>query len=343
MDRRIIERSFYQAMKKPFLKEGFLSVSGKEEDENHQVGEGRGEDTPMLLASITKLFTTTVIFCLMEEGKLTLGDALGKYLSEETLEGLHRERGKDHSPSLTIGHLLTQTSGLPDYYLHGSPSLFDQVKERDFAYGFGDILLWVKKMPAEFQPGGKRKAYYANVNFDLLGEVIEKVSGESLSWAYAHYILQPLGLSQTYLLEKAEDQVPETYLQGKRIHRPQFIRSTKASGGMVSTAKELRIFLQVFFQGTLFPKKHLLGKRRSLQMSFYPILYSQGFMCVPVKKPFEEEDFDAAIEALREHIASFDPTLHGFYYEEDTAPSFQLEPQGQRGYIEARLVSALKD
>ena len=126
------------------------------------------------------------------------------------------------------------------------------------------------------------------MNFDLLGEVIEKVSGESLSWAYAHYILQPLGLSQTYLPEKAEDQVPETYLQGERIHRPQFIRSTKASGGLVSTAKELRIFLQAFFQGTLFPKKHLLGERRPLQLSFYPILYSQGFMCVPVKKPFGE-------------------------------------------------------
>ena len=81
----------------------------------------------------------------------------------------------------------------------------------------------------------------------------------------------------------------------------------------MSTAKEMRIFLQAFFQGTLFPKKHLLGERRPLQLSFYPILYSQGFMCIPVKKPFEEEDFDAAIEALREHIASFDPTLHGLY------------------------------
>lgn len=69
----------------------------------------------------------------------------------------------------------------------------------------------------------------------------------------------------------------------------------------------------------------------------------KGTFMVFQGEPFEEEDFGAAIEALREHIASFDPTLHGFYYEEDTAPSFQLEPQGQRGYIEARPVSALKD
>lgn len=55
-------------------------------------------------------------------------------------------------------------------------------------------------------------------------------------------------------------------------------------------------------------------------------------------EPFEDEDFIDAIEELRGIIAKYDPKLYGFEWADDEAPRYQLEPQGYRGYIEARPV-----
>src|SRR5699024_6521626 len=71
-------------------------------------------DTPFIMASITKLFTTTCIYMLKEQGKLSLEDKLTKYLEADTLNRLHIYKGKEYSKELNISHLLYQTSGLPD-------------------------------------------------------------------------------------------------------------------------------------------------------------------------------------------------------------------------------------
>ena len=73
-------------------------------------------DQPYFIASTTKLFTTAIILQLRSEGKLNLDDKINKYLDVKVISGLHLYKGKDYSNELTIKHLLSHTSGLPDYF-----------------------------------------------------------------------------------------------------------------------------------------------------------------------------------------------------------------------------------
>lgn len=248
-------------------------------------------DTPMLMASVTKLFTTTCILVLLQEGKLTLEDKIASFLEEDIVTGLHIFKGKEYSFDLTVAHLLFQTSGLPDFFLEGSGALYTKVKERDFSYSFEDELGWIKSMKPIFAPGTPKKAYYTDANFDLLGKIIEVINGSTLQQAYAKYIFEPLELKQTFLAVENEDEIPYTYQKGKKMQRPLFIRSAYASGGAITTARELMIFIKAFYGGKLFDHIILSRLTRSnpLQMSFYPIHYAGGYMNVKASYPFGEK------------------------------------------------------
>ena len=73
------------------------------------------KDTPIYLASITKLYTATAIMRLYEKGALSLDDPMSKYLLERLIQGIHVYNGKDYSHEITIKELLSHTSGIADY------------------------------------------------------------------------------------------------------------------------------------------------------------------------------------------------------------------------------------
>jgi len=73
-------------------------------------------DQPYFIASTTKLFTTAIILKMKAEGKLSLEDKISTYPEQSILEGLHVYRGIDYCGEITIKHLLSHTSGLPDYF-----------------------------------------------------------------------------------------------------------------------------------------------------------------------------------------------------------------------------------
>jgi hypothetical protein len=54
--------------------------------------------------------------------------------------------------------------------------------------------------------------------------------------------------------------------------------------------------------------------------------------------PYDDADFESAIVNIWERLKVFDPSIYGYVWADDVAPRFQLEPQGYRGYIEARPV-----
>lgn len=270
------------------VKECSLLIENTSGSLNYCKEYNRTIDTPMLMASVTKLFTTTCILVLLQEGKLSLEDKIVLYLGEDMLTGLHVFKGKDYSFDLTIAHLLSQTSGLPDFFLEGSGALFTKVKESDFSYTFEDELGWVKSMKPVFAPATPKKAYYSDVNFDLLGKIIEAVHGSTLQHAYTEYIFEPLELRYTFLATGQEDNIPHTYYKGEKIERPLFIRSSYASGGAITTAQELMIFIKAFYGGELFDHNVLarLSISNNMQLSFYPIRYAGGYMKVKASYPF---------------------------------------------------------
>ena len=241
-------------------------------------------DSPILMASITKLFTTTCILVLLEQKKMKLDTKISTYFDHEVLDGLHVYQGYDYSQQLTIADLLFQTSGLPDVFEEGSNGLKNRTQVEDFSINFSELVAMNKKLRPHFSPNDKKRAYYSDINFDLLGEIIERVSGFSLAGAYKEYITEPLGLMNTFLPLNNNECIPKVYYKKKLIHRPKFIVSCRASGGCVITSAELMTFIQAFFSGKLFDRTifEKLSNYKKLQFSMGPIYYGGGYMQIPL-------------------------------------------------------------
>lgn len=279
-----IEKSFNKIISSNKIREAVLFVENKKGDFSYNKGcSGKDINSPLLMASVTKLFTTTCILALKERGKLSLDDKITKYFDSTVLDGLHIYKGKEYSFELTISDLLFQTSGLPDVYEDGENNVKNRVIIEDFFYTFNDILEMTKKLDPHFEPGTKR-AYYADINFDILGEILEKITNYPLSKVYRNYIFEPLGLKNTYLPENESDFISNIYYEDKAIFRPKFVMSSRGSGGCVTTAYEMMIFLKAFFGGELFDISILdeLSSYNKLQISMWPICYGSGYMRIPL-------------------------------------------------------------
>jgi CubicO group peptidase (beta-lactamase class C family) len=283
------EKVFDQTVASRMIHECICCVENAEGDFSWEKGYGeKNLDTPFLMASITKLFTTTCIIKLIEEGKLSLEDKISKYLDANLLKEIHVLKGRDYSFEITIQHLLFQTSGLPDFYLGGEMPFFKKVIQQDFSYTFEEIINITKKQKPIFPPNTQGKAYYCDLNFDLLGKIIEIITGLNLQAAYSHYIFTALNLKNTYLAMKDEDYIPVVYYKHEQLKRDLFIKSCGASGGAVTTVHELMIFIKAFWLGKLFNKRifERLSSFNRLQLSFYPICYAGGYMRIEAGYPF---------------------------------------------------------
>jgi D-alanyl-D-alanine carboxypeptidase len=267
------------------IHEGILFIESRDGDFSYSKGYGGKElDSPLFMASITKLLTTTCILALQEQDRLSLDDKLTKYFDDAMLSGLHIYSGNEYSFDLTISDLLFQISGLPDVFEEGNDSIKHRFIREDFSISFEELITKTKKLKPHFAPSTKRKAYYADINFDILGEIIEKVTHSTLAEAYRDFIFEPLALKNTYLLECDNDFVPTIFYRNNVLYRPKMIMSSRASGGCITTARELMEFIKAFFCGTLFNTTIFdeLSLCNKLQHSMWPIRYGSGYMKIPL-------------------------------------------------------------
>ena len=219
-------------------------------------------DQPYFIASTTKLFTTAIILKLRAEGKLSLDDKISKYIDKSILSGLHIYKGKEYSQDLTIKHLLSHTSGLPDYFQGkgaNGKSLENEITEgNDQFWTFEQAIERTKKMASLFAPGTKGKANYSDANFQLLGKIIETITHKSYSENCQEIIIKPLGLPKTYLYQDSTDKTPKIlYYKSKELNIPKAMTSFGADGGVVSTSSDMLVFIEAFFTGKLFPQTYI--------------------------------------------------------------------------------------
>jgi D-alanyl-D-alanine carboxypeptidase len=128
------------------------------------------------IGSISKQFTAAAILLLEQEGKLSLDDAVGKYIPDLTC-----------GDEVTVRELLSHTSGYQDYWPEDyvmPPMLHPETAQQ--------ILDTWAKRPLDFQPGTEWQ--YSNTNFVIAGEIAEKVSGEPLMDFLRQHIFMPLGM-----------------------------------------------------------------------------------------------------------------------------------------------------
>ena len=195
-------------------------------------------DTIFDLASLTKcIATTTSIMKLVEEGRVRLNDPVAAYLPEFAQNG---------KKDITIRELLTHYSGL-------APDLDLQTpwNGRDAAFAMA-----MAQTPAN--PPGSRFVY-SDINFEVLGFVVEKVSGEALNDFADRHIFIPLGMTHTRFLPPGEwlPRIAPTQYdeQGKMlrgvVHDPTARRMGGVAGhaGLFSTADDLSRFAQDLLSG----------------------------------------------------------------------------------------------
>jgi CubicO group peptidase (beta-lactamase class C family) len=207
-------------------------------------------DTKLNIASIGKLFTAVAIAQLIEKGKLSFTDTVGKIFPDFP--------NKEISRKVTIQHLLSHTSGMGD--MHGP----EFVCRKDYLKEIKDYnFLFEKKDSLAFEPGERWQ--YSNTGYILLGAVIEKVSGENY-FDYVHkHIFLPSGMKNTDFYE-VDQGIPnlatgytnfidygEDYQEFHLGPRRSIFHTVKGTsqGGAFSTAEDLLKFTQALKKNKL--------------------------------------------------------------------------------------------
>jgi CubicO group peptidase (beta-lactamase class C family) len=136
--------------------------------------------TKFRLGSITKQFTAMAILILQERGKLSVQDKIKKYLPDAP-------KAWDE---ITIHHLLTHSSGIPNY-----TESFEFLRTLPVRVTLKELIAKFKDKPLDFKPGEKFK--YSNSGYVLLGQIIENVSGQNYPSFMNEVIFGPLKMKDT--------------------------------------------------------------------------------------------------------------------------------------------------
>lgn len=121
-----------------------------------------------------------------------------------------------------------------------------------------ELLAWLKGWKSNFKPGAKGKASYSDTNYQLLGRIIENITGKSIGDVFEEYIFSKLDFRNTYTYSDTNDKTPVPfYNNSKELWLPNYMASIAPEGGIVSSLEEMMVFLKGFFSGRFFPKEKI--------------------------------------------------------------------------------------
>lgn len=219
------------------------------------------------LASVSKQFTAMIIMMLKENGKLSYDDSVSKYL-DIPYKGI------------TIRHLLTHTSGLPDYQ-----EIMDKYWDKTKVAGNEDCIAYLNRYaPSKlFEPG--EKYTYSNTGYLLLASLAEKASGKDFIWMCRRWIFRKLKMKSTDIRTLEEKKAVKNFAIGHIYveERNKYVRADsfpssdytiwlgnrKGPGRISSTAADL-----LKWDKALYTNK--LVKQPTLQQAFTPMKLKDG-------------------------------------------------------------------
>lgn len=241
------------------------------------------------IASQTKAIVSAGVLILYDEGKLSLSDPVSKYLPgfahETVLDNFHAADSTyttvPAKRDITIKDLLTHSSGL-DYAGIGTDNMRAIYAKNNIQSGLGVInqnlvesMNKLGKLPLAFQPGTE---WRYSLGIDVLGAVIEVVSGMNLEEFLRQNIFEPLGMKDTWFNLPADkaDRLTTVYTEDSLHHiiewskdhyniDPSYPTQTKqyfsGGAGLSSTAMDYAVFLQMILNGGSYNGKQILSKR----------------------------------------------------------------------------------
>lgn len=206
----------------------------------------------MLIASCTKTFTASLIFLLVEEGRLSLSDKLSNYLSAEVLGEIANAKEAE------IQHCLSHTSGIPDYY---TPQFeLDRISTFDNDFSQEDILTYTHGKKAETTLGGTYS--YSNSNYVLLGLLMEELLQQPLAQIFEERLFTPLGLNDTRFISAVPADMVSGYFpyNGQTLYEAERLYGDEvgtADGGIISTAYDMGRFMTGLAEGEIVKQEGL--------------------------------------------------------------------------------------
>ena len=235
-------------------------------------------DTLFFIASMTKPITTTAVMMLYEEGKFLLTDRVSKFIPAFAHPKLTTGEARRE---ITIRDLLTHRSGLTYGFADDGPvgrayradGIIDGLKETNET--IADNVERLAKEPLLFEPGTK---WNYGLSTDVLGRVVEVVSGMPLDAFFRTRIFEPLKMRDTffYVPEDKASRVATLYTDGLKpiqngdkvgnnvvegLMRRGSSRYFSGGAGLISTASDYARFLQMLLNGGELDGVRLLGPK----------------------------------------------------------------------------------
>lgn len=210
-------------------KNGQIIYEKYEGDSNFSTKEKIDANTPIHIASVSKVLTATAILKLIDREKLSLEDKVNAVLPSFPYE------------DITIKMLLNHRSGLPNYAYFADDT---KIWPRSKMLHNQDILdlLAKHKFGLYFKPD--RKFGYCNTNYAILALVIEKVTGKNYRTAMQEMIFEPLGMKNTFIFdyEKDKETVSQSYKGNKILYENNHLDDVYGDKNIYSTPRDLLKF-----------------------------------------------------------------------------------------------------
>jgi CubicO group peptidase (beta-lactamase class C family) len=247
--------------------------------QNRENKEPMKTDAIFRIASMSKPITSVAVMMLVEEGKIQLLDPVSRYLPEfkgvqvgveklNTTTGNSELIGEPPRQEMTIHDLLRHTSGLT-YGIFGKSLVkqaYNEANLFDRNQTLAEFVSKIAKLPLAYHPGTTWEYSHST---DVLGRIVEVVSGVTLNQFVADRIAKPLGLSDTgfYVPNEKIDRIAETQVDPTTGIRWPTIDVAKrpswmsGGAGMVSTASDYARFAQMLLNGGELEHRRLLSPR----------------------------------------------------------------------------------
>jgi len=178
-------------------------------------------DTPDIIASCSKWLTAALVATFFDEGKITPGDTIGKYLPIFSMHG---------KGNITIGQCISHTSGI-----EGGQITLRTLLERRKVRSLADEVNAFAEKPVSGKPG--EVFIYGNIGLNIAGRILEVVTHKDFETLFQERIAKPLGMNHT------------TFVKGNAVN---------PSGGATSTASDYMNFLQMILRKGEFRGKQII-------------------------------------------------------------------------------------
>jgi D-alanyl-D-alanine carboxypeptidase len=198
------------------------------------------------IGSVTKTFTAVVVLQLAAEGRLRLDAPVSRYLPG-FLPAAYAK--------VTVRHLLDHRTGLPS---PSWPSGVEwQLEHRFDRYTPEQLVRMALKNEREFEPGDRQ--HYTNMGYILAAVLIRRLTGRSYADQIHRRVVRPLGLRDT-LVPGDDPAIHGPHARGYQVFGGELVdvtrwnqSSTPAAGDMISSVRDLDVYVRALFRGRLLP------------------------------------------------------------------------------------------